>query len=47
VVSRRPATAATFASTDKIARVLDWRATRDLEAMVASAWSAWQAHPGS
>jgi UDP-glucose 4-epimerase len=39
--------AATFASTDKIARVLGWHATRDLEEMVASAWSAWQAHPGS
>jgi len=46
VVGRRAGDpAATFASTDKIARVLDWRATRDLEAMVASAWSAWQAHP--
>ncbi len=38
---------ATFAATDKIADVLGWRASLDLRAMVASAWSAWQAHPGA
>ena len=34
---------ATFADTSRIAEVLGWRATRDLEQMVASAWSAWRA----
>ena len=34
---------ATFAATDRIARDLVWRASRDLREMVTSAWSAWQA----
>lgn len=33
-------------SADRIARDLGWTATRDLTDMVASAWEAWQAHPG-
>lgn len=32
---------ATFADTTRIAEVLGWQATRDLEQMVSSAWSAW------
>lgn len=48
VVARRAGDpAATFASTDKIADVLGWRATQDLRDMVVSAWSAWLAHPAS
>ncbi len=38
---------ATFAAVDRISAELGWRATRDLRDMVASAWSAWQAHPPS
>ena len=34
---------ATFADPSRIAAVLGWRAGRDLEQMVRSAWSAWQA----
>lgn len=42
VVARRPGDpAATFASTERIGRELGWSATRDLEQMVDSAWSAW------
>ena len=38
---------ATFAATDRITNDLRWTASRDLDDMVASAWSAWQAaHPG-
>jgi len=36
---------ASTAATDRIAKALGWRATHDLRAMVASAWSAWQAFP--
>jgi UDP-glucose 4-epimerase len=35
---------ATFAATGLVERELGWRADRDLSEMVASAWSAWQAH---
>ena len=35
---------ATWASTERIEAELDWRATRDLRQMVASAWSSWQAN---
>jgi UDP-glucose 4-epimerase len=46
VVARRPGDPpATFAATERIAADLGWRATRDLPAMVESAWSAWQATP--
>ena len=48
VVARRPGDPpATFASTEHIATDLGWRASRDLPAMVESAWSAWQATPPS
>ena len=44
VVARRAGDPpATWASTERIEAELDWRATRDLSQMVASAWSAWQA----
>ena len=44
VVARRAGDPpATFAATERIAADLGWRATRDLPAMVDSAWSAWQA----
>jgi UDP-glucose 4-epimerase len=36
---------ASTAATDRIETALGWRATHDLRAMVASAWSAWQAFP--
>ena len=36
---------ASTAATDRIAKALGWRASHDLRAMVASAWSAWQAFP--
>lgn len=37
---------ATFASVARIESTLGWRATRDLQAMVSSAWSAWRSqHP--
>lgn len=36
---------ASTAATDRIEKALDWRATHDLRAMVASAWSAWRALP--
>ncbi|MSV53959.1 MAG: UDP-glucose 4-epimerase GalE, partial [Actinobacteria bacterium] len=36
---------ASTAATDRIEKALGWRATHDLRAMVASAWSAWQAFP--
>jgi UDP-glucose 4-epimerase len=46
VVGRRPGDPpATFASTDRIERELGWHATHGLNEMVASAWSAWGAHP--
>lgn len=35
---------ASFAATARIEAELGWRAGRDLPEMVASAWSAWQAH---
>ncbi len=38
---------ATWAATERAEAELDWRATRDLPEMVASAWSAWQAQHGS
>jgi len=42
VVSRRAGDPpATTAAVERIREVLGWRAERDLEAMVASAWSAW------
>jgi UDP-glucose 4-epimerase len=48
VVARRAGDPpATFAATERIAADLGWRATRDLPAMVESAWSAWQATPPS
>jgi len=34
---------ATFADTGKVNTELGWRASEDLQSMVASAWSAWQA----
>lgn len=44
ITARRPGDPpASFASTDRIEAELGWRASRDLEAMVASAWSAWVA----
>jgi len=46
VVARRAGDPpATFADTSRIEAELDWRATRDLRDMVASAWSAWQVTP--
>ena len=46
VVARRAGDPpATFADTTRIEAELDWRATRDLRDMVASAWSAWQVTP--
>ena len=36
---------ASTAATSHIEKTLGWRATNDLRAMVASAWSAWQALP--
>jgi UDP-glucose 4-epimerase len=36
---------ASTAATDRIEKALGWRATHDLRAMVASAWSAWRALP--
>jgi UDP-glucose 4-epimerase len=46
VVARRAGDPpATFAATERIASDLGWHATRDLPAMVESAWSAWQATP--
>jgi len=43
VVARRAGDPpATFADTTRIESELDWKATRDLRDMVASAWSAWQ-----
>jgi len=36
---------ASTADTTRIARELGWSARHDLRDMVASAWSAWQAHP--
>ena len=45
VVARRAGDPpATFASTERIATELGWSATRDLRAMVDSAWSAWRAN---
>lgn len=45
VVARRPGDPpASFAATQRIESELGWHATRDLTDMVASAWSAWQAH---
>jgi UDP-glucose 4-epimerase len=42
VVARRPGDiAASYAATDKAARLLGWRATRGIDAMCASSW-AWQ-----
>jgi len=38
---------ASTAATDRIEKALGWRATHDLRAMVASAWSAWRAYPPS
>ena len=38
---------ASTAATDRIAKALGWRASHDLRAMVASAWSAWRAYPPS
>ena len=35
---------ASFAATARIEQEFGWRASRDLPAMVSSAWSAWQAH---
>lgn len=44
ITARRPGDPpASWASTDRIESELGWRASRDLEAMVASAWSAWVA----
>lgn len=44
VVARRAGDPpATFADTERIAAILGWRASRDLEQMVRSAWSAWNA----
>ena len=46
VVARRAGDPpATFADTSRIEAELDWRASRDLRDMVASAWSAWQVPP--
>jgi len=46
VVARRAGDPpATFADTSRIEAELDWRASRDLRDMVASAWSAWQVTP--
>ena len=46
VVARRAGDPpATFADTTRIEAELDWRASRDLRDMVASAWSAWQVTP--
>ena len=46
VVARRAGDPpASTAATERIADVLGWRARHDLRDMVASAWSAWQAHP--
>ena len=45
VVARRAGDPpATFASTDRISAELGWSASRDLRAMVDSAWSAWRAN---
>ncbi len=45
VVARRAGDPpATWASTDRIESELGWQATRDLQEMVASAWSAWNAN---
>ena len=45
VVARRAGDPpATFASTERIATELGWSASRDLRAMVDSAWSAWRAN---
>jgi len=45
VVARRPGDPpATWASTERIEAELGWRATRDLRAMVSSAWSSWIAN---
>lgn len=38
---------ASWAATERITDVLDWRAQRDLRDMVTSAWSAWQAYPAT
>ena len=46
--SRRPGDPATLvAAADRVREVLGWTASRDLAAMVTSAWSAWQAFPPS
>lgn len=46
VVARRPGDPARLvASADRIRADLGWSATLDLEAMVSSAWEAWQAFP--
>ena len=46
VVSRRVGDPpASTAATSYIEKTLGWRATHDLRAMVASAWSAWQTFP--
>lgn len=48
VVGRRPGDPpATFADVSAIRQAWGWQATRDLQAMVTSAWSAWQARPSS
>ncbi|CAM3155409.1 UDP-glucose 4-epimerase GalE [Stackebrandtia soli] len=49
VVGRRPGdTAGAAANVDKATRLLDWRASRDLKDMVASAWKMWRAqHDGT
>jgi len=36
---------ASTAATQRVTEALGWRASYDLHEMVASAWSAWQAHP--
>ena len=46
VAARRPGDIeASVASVERIARVLNWRATHDLDDMVESAWGAWLARP--
>jgi UDP-glucose 4-epimerase len=48
VAPRRPGDPPTLiATTDRITEELGWRATRDLDDIVASAWAAWRAFPPS
>ncbi len=46
IVARRPGDpVATFADPTRSAEVLDWRATRSLDDIIASAWAWHRAHP--